>query len=159
MWMSSSGTIKTMCYDWASWAVKGIDFHLPPIKSSDIWHASASAFPRPFCFLLKYSGAPLTSVLLLPPCHNTLNLFFIYFYFFYFNLRCVCVHDALVVHNPLTAESKYSDIIWCDSTIVSPLFSVFKSVSVSVARLCVCVCGFAWAVVRLCCCWCCVVVC
>lgn len=37
--MSSSGTIKTICYDWVSWTVKGIDFHLPPIKSWDIWRA------------------------------------------------------------------------------------------------------------------------
>lgn len=119
MWMSSSGTIKTMCYDWASWTVKGIDFHLPPIKSSDIWHAFASTLPTPpFCFLLKYSAVPLASVLLLPPCQNTLNLI----YLFSFKMCVyVCVHYALFVHNSLTAELKSSNIMWCDSMIVLPL--------------------------------------
>lgn len=71
MQMSSSGSIKTICYDWVSWTVKGIDFHLPPIKSWDIWHAFSTTFQAPpFCFPLKYSAVPLASLLLLVRCQN-----------------------------------------------------------------------------------------
>lgn len=103
--MTPNGSIKTMCYDWMSWALKGIDFHLPPIKSSDNCRAFAGTLHFTFhffSFVLKYSGVSQLPVKIQP-------IRFLYLCIF---RKWLCIHYGRFVHNLLTAAFKSSDIVW-----------------------------------------------
>lgn len=98
-----------MCYDLASWAVKGIDFHLPPIKSADICH---TALPSPWCFLLKYSGEPRASMLSYPP----VKIRSAQFICSTFVCVCMCVETLQSERYCLTGVLKSYYVIWVHQT-------------------------------------------
>jgi len=161
MRMSSSGTIKTMCYDWASWAVKGIDFHLPPIKSSDIWHAfcqHVSTSP-PFLFSAKIFRS--TSCFCAPT--TSLSKYSLPNSFIYLVVGCVCTlctvcapsYDVWIkieISWDATPWFFYPSVCRCGFVYLHAC-GVCEWVS---AGGCVCTCYW---IVRPCGCWRCVVVC